>query len=98
MGRKDLYLVRPDLILDIEIDVEIYKERKYLLTKWRNEKADELKLPKELFLSSYTIQALARNEYKNIKIPIIPGLDVDFIQKYQKDIGSIILKIINVKN
>lgn len=91
LGRKDLYLVNfNDMSLNLNVELETYKERKYLITKWRNEKADELKIHKELFLSSQVINLLSNYKNKENKLSVLPGMDIKFINEYNEEIITIL--------
>ena len=88
LGRKDLYLVNKDFTLSLPIDIDLYKQRKYLLNQWRSEKAELIKISrKDLILSQFTINVLATFDLgKDRKLPDIQGIDEDFKDKYEEEI------------
>ena len=94
LGRKDLYLVNKDLNLSLEIDLDVYKQRKYLLNQWRSETAEKEHFSrKDLILSQFTINQLAKYDLsKEEKLPEIPGIDEDFNNQYAGEILKLFKK------
>ena len=88
LGRKDLHLVNKDFTLSLPIDIDLYKQRKYLLNQWRSEKAELEKISrKDLILSQFTVNVLAQFDLgKDRKIPDIQGIDHDFKERYEEEI------------
>ena len=88
LGRKDLHLVRKDLSVALEIDIDLYKQRKYLLNQWRSDKAVALNISrKDLVLSQFTVNELAKYDLVVKKeLPNIQGIDDDFKSKYEEEI------------
>ncbi len=88
VGRKDLHLVNKDFTLALDIDIDLYKQRKYILNQWRAEKSELQKISrKDLVLSQFTINHLATYDLgKERKLPDIQGIDDDFKNKYEEEI------------
>ena len=88
LGRKDLHLVNKDMSLSLTIDLDVYKQRKYILNQWRSEKADIEKISrKDVMLSQFTVNVLATYDLQvDGEIPDIQGIDEDFKRKYEEEI------------
>lgn len=91
LGRKDLHLVKKDLTVALDIDIDLYKQRKYLLNQWRSDEAEKLhQFRKDLVLSQFTVNELAKYDLgAEQKIPKIQGIDEDFKSKYEEEIIKI---------
>ena len=91
LGRKDLHLVNKDLTLTLDIDLDVYKQRKYILNQWRSEKAEKEKISrKDLILSQFTINVLAKHNIKEEqKLPDVQGIDEDFKKEYEQEIVAL---------
>jgi ribonuclease D len=87
LGKKDLHLVNKDLTVNLDLDIDVYKQRKYKLNQWRNEKAEKEHLRKDLVLSQFVINNLAKYNLETIdQLPEMPGIDNEFNNRYSEEI------------
>ena len=88
LGRKDLHLVNKDMSLSLSIDLDLYKQRKYILNQWRSEKAEVEKISrKDVMLSQFTVNVLAIHDLQlEGCLPDIQGIDEEFKRKYEEEI------------
>lgn len=94
LGRKDLHLVNKDLSITLPIDIDLYKQRKYLLTQWRSDKCEKMQISrKDVLLSQFTINVLATYDLrKDKKLPDIQGIDEEFKNKYEEELINLFVQ------
>ena len=94
LGKKDLHLVNNDFSLRLSIDIEVYKQRKYILSQWRSDKCEKEHISrKDVLLSQFTINHLSKFDIgKECKIPDIQGIDDDFKEKYEEEIINLFIQ------
>lgn len=91
VGRRNLYLLSPNLKLTIGVSAETFGMNKRRLKIWREKKAEELKLPKEFVLATATIKKLATYDYRRYPtLPLIPGLSKSFLVQFGEELHELL--------
>jgi ribonuclease D len=83
LSQQNLHYLRTNLTFTFDIELSQFRLRLKTLKKWRKRLAEQIDLPENLVLSRYTLQELSTLNYEGIDtIPLIPGIDQSFQEKY----------------
>ena len=93
VGRRHLHLINSDYSIAMDIDPAVFHINRKRLEYWRLEQSEQTGVPKDFFLSQYTIQELSVLDFSKLKlktIPLVPGISKVFQEKLGSNLYTLL--------